>query len=588
MRISQYQIYGPFLDNLNKGRQRIVDAQEQLSAGKRILRPSDDPSSYNQILSDKTRLSVLDQRLRNIDLVGTPRLTTADSTLQTVSRTLTRVKELAVQFANGTYGAGARSTGAREVRQLLLELKQLANTQVQGQPLFGGTGTHGRATGLAVSEPVAITDGTDDELTVTVDGTTSGTIDLVSADDSLNGDDLAALVQSKINTDATLSAAGKSVTVTFENERLVIASNGTGAASTVRVTGGTAVATLGFGGGSQTTGEDPFGFQAVTQAAAANTGGAVIGQGKVTDPDAVTFDNYLVKFSSATTFSVYNTAMPVNVTAGSNTGGVETTDAGVVDPAQVTLDTYQIAFTSATQYSVTNTTTGATVSSGNTYTPGSAIEFDGLRVVLKNGAAGGPATGDTFTVAQTQRTVLANRTYTSGAAITFDGLEVSIRTDSSGPATGDRFQIVTGVQYQGDAGTRTIEIQDNETVKTNLAGSEVFSGSTVDIFAAIKDLTAALNGNYAGGIKDAVAAVDQAFAQVSNAQGEIGALGNRLETTAANLTAAKELVTTALSQNEDVDIAKAIADFTQEQQALQAVMQIGGRMFDLTLLRFLR
>jgi flagellar hook-associated protein 1 FlgK len=61
-------------------------------------------------------------------------------------------------------------------------------------------------------------------------------------------------VQSKINADATLVAAGKSVTVTYDTttDRLVITSDSTASTSAVNVTGGTARATLGLSAGTST------------------------------------------------------------------------------------------------------------------------------------------------------------------------------------------------------------------------------------------------------------------------------------------------------------------------------------------------
>jgi len=61
-------------------------------------------------------------------------------------------------------------------------------------------------------------------------------------------------VQSKINADATLVAAGKSVTVVYDTtgNRLVITSNSTASSSAVNVTGGTARATLGLSAGTST------------------------------------------------------------------------------------------------------------------------------------------------------------------------------------------------------------------------------------------------------------------------------------------------------------------------------------------------
>ena len=215
----------------------------------------------------------------------------------------------------------------------------------------------------------------------------------------MTGAQLAARVQSRINADTTLINAGKSVTVTFEGDRLLIASDLSGSQSMVRVTGGLARTAFGFVGGSETTGGTPFALTATVASAVGNTGGTVAGQGRVVDDNAATLDDYVIRFTSSTTYDVLNVTAPVTTSRGtSNAGGAAVLDAGVVNAAQLTLHNYQIQFTSPTQYSVVDQTTSTTLSSGNTYVSGEAISFAGLRVVLANGQQGGPQTGDTFSI----------------------------------------------------------------------------------------------------------------------------------------------------------------------------------------------
>lgn len=126
-----------------------------------------------------------------------------------------------------------------------------------------GATIKGNYTGSAVPAPttdvpVNITTGTNDTLAVTVDGTASGTITLTGAaspgQSYTSGASLAVEMQTKINADVTLSAAGKSVAVTYDTttNRFIITSNGSTATSAVNVTGGTAQATLGLSTGTST------------------------------------------------------------------------------------------------------------------------------------------------------------------------------------------------------------------------------------------------------------------------------------------------------------------------------------------------
>jgi flagellar hook-associated protein 3 FlgL len=587
MRVTELQTFSVLTNNLARARARGLEFQQQVSTGKLVRQPSDDPSAFNHIALDKASLAAIEQRKRNI-VFGQTRLDLSDKVLSNAMTSLSRVQQLAVQFRNDTNSAADRVIGAKEVRQLFAQLQQTANTELSNQPIFTGTSTHGRATGLAITSPLTLTNGSNDTLVVAVDGTTSGTIDLTAGTESLSGAQLAARIQSRINADTALSNAGKSVTVAFESDRFIISSDLNGSASTVRVTGGLARTAVGFAGGSETTGGAPFALTATMASAVGNTGGALAGQGRVVDDNAATLDDYVIRFTSATTYDVLNVTAPVTTSRGaSNTGGVAVRDAGMVSAAQLTLHNYQIQFTSPTQYSVVDQTTSTTLSSGNTYLSGEAIAFAGLRVVLANGQQGGPQTGDTFSVSLSPRNVLTNQTYVSGSEISFDGLRMTLANGSGAPAGGDLFSIVSGLQYQGDAGVHAIEVGTDQTVPTNVAGSRAFIEGGIDIFAEVKQLISALRGNYRLGISDALGSLNQGVSQIAAIQGEVGATSNRLTTSAEQLEEAKSFFIKTLSETEDVDLAKAISDLTLQQYAIEAASRTLTKVFENSLLNYL-
>jgi flagellar hook-associated protein 3 FlgL len=321
----------------------------------------------------------------------------------------------------------------------------------------------------------------------------------------------------------------------------------------------------------------------------ANTGGATVAQGKVTDPNKVTLNDYVIRFTSPTAYDVLNISAPVAVAAAAgNTGGAVKADAGVRDPSAVSLDTYRIDFTSTTQYTITDVTTSTVVSAGNVYSSGANIDFGGMRVVLSNGPNGGPQSGDSYTVSLQPTNVLVGQTYVSGGAIGFDGVQVRISNLSAAPAAGDLFRVQTGIQYQGDGGTQTVEVGDNQTVRTNVPGSQVFSGPGLDLFAAFKNLAAALTGGYAGGITQGITDVGTAGDQVGRVQGDVGALSNRLQASRSALEDAQTFLQTTLSQEQDTDVVKSISDLTLQQTALQAAAQAASQIFNTSLLNFLK
>jgi flagellar hook-associated protein 1 FlgK len=126
-----------------------------------------------------------------------------------------------------------------------------------------GIGIKGNYTGTTivpptVDAPLNIVTGANDTLVITVDGTTSGSITLNGAASPgrpyASGAALAAELESKINADSTLAAAGRRVAVIFDSttNRLVLQSNSVGGTSSVDVIGGTARASLGLSTGAST------------------------------------------------------------------------------------------------------------------------------------------------------------------------------------------------------------------------------------------------------------------------------------------------------------------------------------------------
>jgi flagellar hook-associated protein 3 FlgL len=128
------------LRDLNEGLDRLTRLQGQLSSGKQITRPSDDPYGTSRALALRGELGGLDQLQRNVD-DGTGWLNTCDTALGQMSDVLGRVRELLVQGGNDTAGPAERSAMADEIDQLAESLKQEADVQYGGRYVFAGTAT---------------------------------------------------------------------------------------------------------------------------------------------------------------------------------------------------------------------------------------------------------------------------------------------------------------------------------------------------------------------------------------------------------------------------------------------------------------
>ncbi len=120
-------------------RQReLSETEVQVASGKRMLRPSDDPSAAVRVLDIKESQQRLTQFQRNADMAMS-RLEQEESALISITDLLQSVRELAVQGANGTLAASDRSAIATEVRAHMHSFLNLANSQdANGEFLFAG------------------------------------------------------------------------------------------------------------------------------------------------------------------------------------------------------------------------------------------------------------------------------------------------------------------------------------------------------------------------------------------------------------------------------------------------------------------
>ena len=137
MRVTENMTMNMVLASLQQQQERVNTLQQQVSSGKRINEPSDDPISAQQALDLKGFMASTDQYSRNIQ-TGTSWLSQMDTSMSDMSNVLIRAKELATQMSNGTYTAGARQTAANEVTQLRDQMIALGNSQIAGKYVFGG------------------------------------------------------------------------------------------------------------------------------------------------------------------------------------------------------------------------------------------------------------------------------------------------------------------------------------------------------------------------------------------------------------------------------------------------------------------
>lgn len=141
MRITNSMLINTVLRDLNTNMGKMSKSQEQLSSGRRINRPSDDPVSLVDSLRLRTGLTELNQYKSNAESADSW-LQTTDSALDESGAILQRIRELAVQGANtGTLPQISEDAIAKEVSQLKQQLVNIGNSTIGDRYIFSGTAT---------------------------------------------------------------------------------------------------------------------------------------------------------------------------------------------------------------------------------------------------------------------------------------------------------------------------------------------------------------------------------------------------------------------------------------------------------------
>ncbi len=147
MRISTLSSYLNGLSAMQRLQAALDVTQRQISTGRRLLTPSDDPVAASRALEFRESLARLDQFERNGGM-AVNRLAQEESALNSVNNGLQRVRELALQANNATQSNESRQLIAVEIREQLENLIQLANQR-------DGSGSYMFAGNLEEVEPVS-------------------------------------------------------------------------------------------------------------------------------------------------------------------------------------------------------------------------------------------------------------------------------------------------------------------------------------------------------------------------------------------------------------------------------------------------
>jgi flagellar hook-associated protein 3 FlgL len=140
-RITNNMISRSVLADLNEVANRQAATRRQMSSGKAITRPSDDPYAAGRALSLRNELDGIQQHSRNVqEAQGWMQIT--DTALGHIGDMAQRARELVVQGATDTLPQTSRDAIASEIDQIIAGMKQEANATYDGRYVLAGSRTN--------------------------------------------------------------------------------------------------------------------------------------------------------------------------------------------------------------------------------------------------------------------------------------------------------------------------------------------------------------------------------------------------------------------------------------------------------------
>jgi flagellar hook-associated protein 3 FlgL len=129
------------LSDLNRIAAQQDLTRRQMSSGKAITKPSDDPYGAARAMSLRTDLAGVKQHQRNVDEAQSW-MSATSTTLSSITDLAQKARELTVQGATDTLPQSGRDAIADQIDQLIAGMKQEGNATYDGRYVLGGSRTN--------------------------------------------------------------------------------------------------------------------------------------------------------------------------------------------------------------------------------------------------------------------------------------------------------------------------------------------------------------------------------------------------------------------------------------------------------------
>lgn len=642
MRVTNSMIAGLVTFNMQRSLDRFMSLQIQMSSGRRLNKPSDDPLGTLRDLDYRGELALIEQLRSNI---GQAQNWTRnyDSILANLTLAVTDIKEITISMANGTYDAIARQATADEVKSIFQQILSISGTELEGKRMFSGFKTN--------TEPLQLTAngivyrGDSGSIRFQVEQSTKMDINLIGSDVFLkrfeilgeNADLNSGIIGATLLADLN-SGAGIDLTVgTFiiDDNNLGISVNIDISAATdindVLTTINTALAAnvppitnltavIGPGNNSiefQPTPNDQISL--TTPLSNLNAGSGVdlengqihVGDGAGIDVSvdlsgSVTINDVITKFNAAMVAApgINNVTMQINA-AGT---GLEILDTNGV-PLGLSVSEISSVSNTAGDLGIVGSIDPTLVGSDLEPLNDFSIIENGGTIAADFGILGRFSqnfSGVDLDAALTATTNLSQLNsgygYPLGPIVIRQG--ESIRTvDLGDPALVTVQDLLDAINNSGldvtasiNADGRGIQVLNNDPTRSfiisedgsGLIAKELGLFGSSDMMGSLMLLEEALRANDQRGVGDLLDNIDNSLQNVLNARASVGARGLRLETTNSRMIDQELSFTFLLSEVEDADITRLITDLATYENNYQAALLAGARIIQPSLLDFLR
>lgn len=644
MRVTNNMVTSQVVFNVQRALNRFMTMQTQMSSGKRINQPSDDPVGTLRDLDYRTELSRIGQYQENVSQ-GQNWLSGYDSILDDVKSLLQDAKDVALAMSNDTYDSAQRRAGANEVEAVFDRLIQLSDNRIGGRQVFSGcrtklqpfrVGSHGvtylgddgriefeieaqvrqavNFTGAEVFlKPTSVL-GEDADLNVAVTNNTlladlknGGGVDLTAGTITISD-----LNMVGVSATIDLTAAPAITTVGEALARINAGLAAAGMDSTISVQ-------LSGDGNSLSVNTTPTGqISTATKINRLREGNGVdLSKGAIHVTDGTSVDIYVDLSTAATVgdiITLFNTQMTAqgfgNLTMAINAAGDGLVINDItVPPLGLTIQNASTSDTTATQLGI-NGYLGAQLVGGDLDAGASFSITDTGGTAAADLGIVGDYTHVQFGADLDPRLTLTTNLSELRNGLGFDGERFvmwqgasSHTVDLSDPAivtvqdllddinnsaldvTASLNTSGRGIQIVNNDPYRSFTIEDTEGGRV-AKQMDLFGSS--DMMGTLMVLANALRNDDQEGTNLMVRHLDNAMNLSLEARATVGTSALRLENTASRLQDMQLGFTKLLSEEEDADMTKVITELATRENSYQAALAAAGKIIQPSLLDFLR